>query len=42
MYNTIFVTDDNIPLVHDKDNNFDDYNTSNKSKVDETAFKSLK
>ena len=38
MDNTRFVDDEKIPLVHDKDINYDDYYTPNTSRVDETSF----
>ena len=38
MDNPIFVDDENIQLVHDEDIDYDDYNTPNTSKVDETSF----
>ena len=38
MDNPIFVDDENIPLVHDEDIDYDDYNTPNTSRVDETSF----
>ena len=38
MDNARFVDDEKIPLVHDKDINYDDYYTPNTSRVDETSF----
>ena len=38
MDNPRFVDDENIPLVHDEDIEYDDYNTPNTSRVDETSF----
>ena len=38
MDNPRFVDDENIPLVHDEDIDYDDYNTPNTSRVDETSF----
>ena len=37
MDNPIFVDDEDIPMVHE-DNDYDDYNTPNTSRVDETSF----
>ena len=38
MDNPRFVNDENIPLVLDEDNDYDDYNTPSTSRVDETSF----
>ena len=38
MDNPRFVDDENILLVQDEDIDYDDYNTPNTSKVDETSF----
>ena len=38
MDNPRFVDDENILLVLDEDIDYDDYNTPNTSKVDETSF----
>ena len=38
MDNPRFVDDEKIPLVHDEDIEYDDYNTPNTSRVDETSF----
>ena len=38
MDNPRFVDDENIPLVHDEDIDYDDYNTPNTSRVDKTSF----
>ena len=37
MDNPVFVDDEDIPMVHE-DNDYDDYNTPNTSRVDETSF----
>ena len=42
MDNPRFVDDENIPLVHDEDNDYDDYNTLSTSRVDETSFTMLR
>ena len=36
MDNPVFVDEETIPMVQDKD--FDDYNTPNTSRIDETSF----
>ena len=41
MDNPRFVGDENIPLVHDKDIDYDDCNAPNTSRVDETSFTML-
>ena len=38
MNNPIFIDDENIPLVHDEDINYDDYDRLNTSRLDETSF----
>ena len=38
MDNTRIVDEESIPLVEDKDRDYDDYNTPNTSRVDETSF----
>ena len=38
MDNPRSVDDENIPLVQDKNIDYDDYNTPNTSRVDETSF----
>ena len=38
MNNPAFIDDKNMPLVQDEDIDYDDYNTPNTSKVDETLF----
>ena len=38
MDNPRFVDDENIPLVQDEDVDYDDYNTPNTGRVDETSF----
>ena len=35
----IFFNDENMPLLHAKNINYDDYNTQNTSRVDEITFK---
>ena len=37
MDNRIFVDEEGIPLVH-QDEGYDDYNTPNTSRIDETSF----
>ena len=37
MDNPTFVDEENIPMVH-QDEDYDDYNTSNTSRIDETSF----
>ena len=37
MYNPTFVDEEDIPIVH-QDHDYDDYNTANTSRVDETSF----
>ena len=37
MDNPIFVDEETIPMVH-QDEDYDDYNTPNRSRVDETSF----
>ena len=34
----MFLNDENIVLVHDEDINYDDYDTPNTSRLDETSF----
>ena len=38
MDNPKFIDEENIPLVHQDEEDYDDYNTPNTSKVDETSF----
>ena len=38
MDNTRIVDEESIPLVEDKDRDYDDYNTPNTSRVDEASF----
>ena len=38
MDNPRFVDDENIPLAEEKDIDYDDYNTANTSRLDETSF----
>ena len=38
MDNSWFVNDENIPLVHDEDISYDDYNTPNTSRVNKTSL----
>ena len=37
MDNPVFVNEEDIPMVHE-DDDYDDYNTPNTSRVDETSF----
>ena len=37
MNNPVFVDEETIPMVH-QDENYDDYNTPNTSRIDETSF----
>ena len=37
MDNPIFVDEETIPMVH-QDEDYDDYNTPNTSRIDETSF----
>ena len=37
MYNPRFVDEEDIPVVH-KDDDYDDYNTPNASRIDQTSF----
>ena len=37
MDNSVFVNEEDIPMVHE-DDDYDDYNTPNTSRVDETSF----
>ena len=37
MDNPVFVNEEDIPVVHE-DDDYDDYNTPNTSRVDETSF----
>ena len=38
MDNPTFIDEEDIPMVHQDDDDYDDYNTANTSKVDETSF----
>ena len=38
MDNPMFVNEEDIPMVHQDDDDYDDYNTSNTSRTDETSF----
>ena len=38
MDNSVFVDDENIPMVHQQDEDYDDYRTPDTSGVDETSF----
>ena len=38
MDNPMFVNKEDIPMVHQDDDNYDDYNTPNTSRTDETSF----
>ena len=37
MNNPLFIDEEDIPMVH-QDDDYDDYNTPNTSKIDETSF----
>ena len=41
MDNSRFVNDENIPLVHDENISYDDYDTPNTSRVDKTSLTGL-
>ena len=38
MDNPTFVDEENIPMVHQDEEGYDDYNTPNTSRIDETSF----
>ena len=38
MDNPVFVNEEDIPAVHQDDDDYDDYNTPNTSRMDETSF----
>ena len=38
MDNPVFVNEEDIPVVHQDDDDYDDYNTPNTSRMDETSF----
>ena len=38
MDNSMFVNEEDIPMVHQDDDDYDDYNTPNTSRTDETSF----
>ena len=38
MDNPTFVNEEDIPMVHQDDDDYDDYNTPDTSRVDETSF----
>ena len=38
MDNPVFVNEEDIPMVHEDEEDYDDYNTPDTSRVDETSF----
>ena len=38
MDNPTFVNEEDVPMVHQDDDDYDDYNTPNTSRADETSF----
>ena len=38
MDNPVFVDEEDIPMVHQDDDDYDDYSTPNTSRIDETSF----
>ena len=38
MDNPVFVDEEDIPMVHQGDDDYDDYNTPNTSRIYETSF----
>ena len=38
MDNPVFVNEEDIPMAHQEDDDYDDYNTPNTSRMDGTSF----
>ena len=38
MDNPVFVNEEDTPVVHQDEEDYDDYNTPNTSRIDETSF----